>query len=88
MSTIWSENYKVPSYLVNLRGQAGLYAMIISWRRKLGKPDLIGPKAWSDWFVENKLIVDLGKPGWDARYGNGLVDINKTFDLMLDSTLV
>ena len=68
--------------------QAGLYAMIISWRRKLGKPDLIGPKAWADWFVTNNLIVDLGQPGWDARYGNGLVDINKTFDFMLDSTLV
>lgn len=68
--------------------QAGLYALIIGWRRALGKPDLIGAKAWSDWFVENKLTIDLGNPGWDARYGNGLVDINKTFDLMLDTKLV
>jgi subtilisin family serine protease len=66
--------------------QAGLYAMIISWRRRMGLPDLKGAKAWSDWFVENKLTVDLGSPGWDPRYGNGLVDVNKVFNFLLDNT--
>lgn len=68
--------------------QAGLYALIISWRRGLGMVDLRGAKAWSDWFVSNNLTVDLGSPGWDARYGNGLVDVSKVFKFMLDSTLV
>jgi subtilisin family serine protease len=66
--------------------QAGLYAIVISWRRMLGMPDLKGPKEWSDWFVENKLTVDLGSPGWDPRYGNGLVDVNKVFNFLLDNT--
>lgn len=68
--------------------QAGLYALIISWRRGLGMPDLIGPKAWADWFTTNNLTIDLGSPGWDARYGNGLVDVTKVFDFLLDKTAV
>lgn len=68
--------------------QAGLYALLISWRRGIGKSDLKGAKAWSDWIVDNKLNIDLGSPGWDARYGNGLLDINKTLDFLLDATSV
>lgn len=67
---------------------AGAYALIIGWRRGLGMVDLRGPKAWSDWIIENKLNIDLGSPGWDPRYGNGLLDINKTFDFLLDKTSV
>lgn len=66
--------------------QAGTYALIISWRRGLGMPDLKGPKAWSDWIVTNKLNIDLGATGWDARYGNGLLDVSKVFDFLLDNT--
>jgi len=68
--------------------QAGLYALIISWRRGLGMPDLKGAKAWSDFFVSNNLTVDLGAPGWDSRYGNGLVDAQKVFQFLLDNTAV
>ncbi len=68
--------------------QAGLYALIISWRRGLGFPDLKGPKAWADFFTINNLTVDLGAPGWDARYGNGLVDAQKVFQFLLDNTAV
>lgn len=68
--------------------QAGLYALIVGWRRGLGKPDIIGPKEWSDFFVDNKLTVDLGSPGWDPRYGNGLVDVVKVFDFLLDKTSI
>lgn len=68
--------------------QAGFYAMLLSWMRGLGKADLKGPKAWSDWFTANKLTVDLGDPGWDARYGNGLVDVTKVFNFLLDSTSI
>lgn len=66
--------------------QAGFYALLLCWMRTLGYADMIGPKAWSDWFTVNKLTVDLGTPGWDPRYGNGLVDIAKTFQFLLDST--
>ncbi len=68
--------------------QAGLYALIISWRRRMGLPDLKGPAAWSQFFTENKLTVDLGAPGWDARYGNGLVDVTKVFQFLLDNTAI
>jgi subtilisin family serine protease len=68
--------------------QAGAYALITGWRRGLGMVDLRGPKAWSDWIIENKLNIDLGAPGWDPRYGNGLLDINKAFDFLLDKTSV
>lgn len=68
--------------------QAGVYALIISWMRGLGMSNLEGPKAWSDWIVNNKLNIDLGSPGWDARYGNGLLDISKVFDFLLDNSSV
>jgi hypothetical protein len=48
--------------------------------------DLKGPTQWAEWFVNNNLTVDLGQPGWDSRYGNGLVDVNKVIDLMLKET--
>lgn len=68
--------------------QAGLYALIISWRRGLGYADLRGQKAWADFFSENKLFVDLGQPGWDPRYGIGLVDSTKVFQFLLDTTSI
>lgn len=68
--------------------QAGLYAMIIGWRRGLGFADLRGPKQWQEFFELNKLTIDLGEPGWDPRYGNGLVDVLKVFDFLLDKTSI
>ena len=67
---------------------AGVYALVLSWRRGMGLPDLKGPKAWSDFFVDNELTIDLGAPGWDPRYGNGLVDVQKVFQFLLDATKV
>jgi subtilisin family serine protease len=66
--------------------QAGLYALIIAWRRGLGMVDLKGPTQWAEFFVLNNLTVDLGAKGWDSRYGNGLVDVNKVLDFMLEHT--
>jgi subtilisin len=68
--------------------QAGLYALIIAWRRSLGYADLRGPADWAGFFTENNLYVDLGQPGWDPRYGNGLVDSAKVFQLLLDKTSI
>lgn len=68
--------------------QAGLYALIISQRRSMGLPDIRGPKAWADFFTSQNLLVDLGSPGWDARYGNGLVDVQKVFQFLLDNTRI
>lgn len=65
--------------------QAGFYALVISWRRKQGMVELIGPKAWHNFFKENDLIIDLGTPGWDARYGLGRVNYVRTFTLMINS---
>lgn len=63
-------------------------ALVLSWRRGLGMQDLRGPKAWHDFYVENKLTIDLGAPGWDPRYGNGLVDVQKVFQFLLDNTRI
>ena len=63
-------------------------ALVLSWRRGMGLPDLRGPKAWSDFYTENKLTIDLGAPGWDPRYGNGLIDFQKVFQFLLDNTAV
>lgn len=68
--------------------QAGLYALIIGWRRGLGYADLKGPAAWAEFFIKNRLTIDLGSAGWDPRYGNGLVDVTKVFDFLLDKTAV
>ena len=67
--------------------EAGLYALIIGWRRGLGYADLRGPKEWADFFVLNGLTVDLGADGWDPRYGNGLVGVSKVFEFLLDKTV-
>jgi len=67
---------------------AGLMALIISWRRGLGKADLRGVAEWHQFFKDNKLTIDLGSPGWDPRYGNGLVDVEKVFDYLLDKTSI
>lgn len=61
---------------------AGFLAIVISWRRRLGMVELVGPKQWTQWLVENGLIIDLGSPGWDARFGHGRVDYVKAFDFM------
>jgi subtilisin family serine protease len=63
-------------------------ALVIGWRRSIGLSDLRGAKAWSDFYVENNLTVDLGSPGWDPRYGNGLVDLQKVFAFLLDRSSV
>jgi len=67
---------------------AGAYALVLSWRRGMGLPDLKGPKPWSDFFTTNNLTVDLGSPGWDSRYGHGLIDFQKVFQFLLDNTAV
>ncbi len=59
--------------------KAGVDALVISWRRQLGKADLTGPQEWADFYIKNNLTIDLGAPGWDPRYGNGLVDYVKVF---------
>lgn len=65
--------------------QAGLYALIVGWRRALGKTVLRGADQWDQMFKKNNLYIDLGAPGWDPRFGTGLVDINKVLDMMLDT---
>jgi len=68
--------------------QAGVYALIIGQRRSQGMPELVGPEEWDDFFKSNNLYIDLGSPGWDPRYGTGLVDTNKVFDYLLDLTTI
>ena len=66
--------------------KAGADALVLNWRRRLGLPDMKGAKAWSDWYVTNNLTIDLGAPGWDPRYGNGLIDFVKVISFLLANT--
>jgi subtilisin len=68
--------------------KSGVDALVLSWRRSIGMPDIRGAKAWSDFYASNKLTVDLGSPGWDPRYGNGLIDLSKVFAFLLDKSSV
>ena len=68
--------------------KAGVDALVISWRRSIGLPDLRGPKAWADFYTTNNLTIDLGSPGWDARYGNGLIDLQKVFLFLLEKSSI
>jgi subtilisin family serine protease len=68
--------------------KAGVDALVISWRRSIGLPDLRGPKAWADFYTQNNLTIDLGLPGWDARYGNGLIDLQKVFLFLLENSSI
>ena len=66
--------------------KSGGDGLVICWRRQMGLPDLRGPKQWADFYVDNKLTIDLGTPGWDARFGNGSIDWTKVFNFLLDNT--
>lgn len=66
--------------------KSGGDGLVIDWRRKMGLPDLRGPKQWADFYVSNGLTIDLGAPGWDARFGNGSIDWTKVFNFLLDNT--
>lgn len=66
--------------------KTGVDALVTQWRRSIGLPDLVGPKAWADFYTSNNLTIDLSSPGWDPRAGNGLVDIAKVFAFLLDRT--
>lgn len=63
--------------------KAGADALVIDWRRTIGLPDLRGPKEWHNFYVENNLTIDLGAPGWDPRFGNGLIDFSKVINFLL-----
>ena len=66
--------------------KAGADALVLQWRRQIGFPDLRGPKEWADFYVENNLTNDLGAPGWDPRFGNGLIDFTKVINFLLEKT--
>lgn len=63
---------------------AGVHALVLSWRRQLGFPDLVGVKEWTEFYVSNNLVTDLHTPGQDVRTGHGLIDIQKVFQFLLD----
>jgi medium-chain acyl-[acyl-carrier-protein] hydrolase len=68
MAQIWSETYKVPSYLVNLRGQAGLYAMVnfiqdIGWLHAI-RAEIRLPKHLGWVFTRQKLVMHQW-PKWN-----------------------
>lgn len=67
-------------------GKTGIDALVISWRRALGYPDLKGPQEWEDFYVKGGFVKDLNTPGRDQATGFGIIDHEKLFDTMLDTT--
>lgn len=65
---------------------AGLLALILSWRRSIGLPDLTGVDEWESFLVRNKLVDDIYTPGRDVRTGFGSINIEKCIDFLLDKT--
>lgn len=65
-------------------GVAGVYALFLQVFRQQGYPKMQGPKAWTEFFLENNLIIDLGTPGHDHRTGFGLFNIPAMLDWLLE----
>lgn len=64
--------------------KSGGDALVLSWRRMLGKPDIKGPKAWTNMYRDMGVVIDLGVSGWDPSFGYGLIDWHRMFSIMLD----
>jgi medium-chain acyl-[acyl-carrier-protein] hydrolase len=67
-SPIWSENYKIASYLVNLRGQAGLYAVLnliqdVGWLHAMQLKISLGKK--QGWVFTRQKLVMTEWPAWN-----------------------
>lgn len=65
---VWTENYKIASYLVNLRGKAGLYAVLnliqdVGWLHAINMNVKLEPNhAWV--FTRQKLVMHSW-PAWN-----------------------
>lgn len=59
---------------------AGLMALVLHARRRIGMPDMRGADAWRNFFRSNNLLIDAGADGRDVRFGDGIPDINKIID--------
>lgn len=68
--------------------KSGADALVVSWRRQLGLPALIGVKQWDEFYLSNALVDDLGSPGRDPRHGHGTVNVDRVFKFLLDNTSI
>lgn len=64
--------------------RAGLQALIIHKRRRIGLPALFGADGWREFFSEKGFFDDLGQPGKDVRFGLGVPLIDKILDWLVD----
>lgn len=64
--------------------RAGLQALIIHKRRRIGLPSLHGAEAWRTFFSERGFFDDRGTPGKDVRFGLGVPFIKKIIDWLKD----
>lgn len=64
--------------------RAGLQALIIHRRRRVGLPDLHGADAWREFFAEEGFFDDRGEAGKDVRFGLGVPLIDKILDWIND----
>lgn len=67
---VWQENYTIASYLVNLRGQAGLYAILnliqdVGWMHAMHLQVKL-PKNMGWIFTRQKLLMDQWPP-WNSQ---------------------
>lgn len=43
------------------------------------------PGQFDDWLAQGKLTDDLGSPGWDKRFGHGLINARKAVDVAIEA---
>lgn len=63
---------------------AGLCALIVHKRRMLFLPPLKGHAAWLEFFKTQGFLEDRGTPGFDPRFGNGVLMITKIIGYLAD----
>ena len=64
-------------------GVAGLYALFLQVFREQGFVKMVGPAAWTKFFLDNGMIIDLGVPGRDVRTGYGLFNVSRMLDWLI-----
>lgn len=65
---VWTENYKIASYLVNLRGKAGLYAVLnliqdVGWLHAINMKVTLEPN--QAWVLTRQKLVMNSWPAWN-----------------------
>lgn len=65
---------------------AGCFALIRHWMRVTGKPVPQGHEAWRTWWQDPEFTKDVGRPGHDTSFGDGVLRIDNILKVIKNST--